>query len=70
VALPWSPGETLADRLCATIHDEILMMVENEHAEWARGALETVMVNAAYKVLGHRVVPIAAEGKIGPTWPK
>jgi DNA polymerase I-like protein with 3'-5' exonuclease and polymerase domains len=53
-------------RLAGVVHDEVLCLVREEHAErWAK-TLSSVMEEAEAKWLGD--IPPLAEAKIGDTW--
>lgn len=62
--------ETLADLLCATVHDETVLLVPTEDAEEVKDRVANVMIESAYATIGHRIVPIKAAGVVGPHWTK
>ena len=53
-------------KLCATIHDEVLMLVREEVAEKWAATLKEVMESAEARWLGD--IPAVADVNIGKTW--
>ncbi len=53
-------------RIAAAVHDEILLLVRDEHSEYWASVLKREMENAEAKWLGD--IPAIAETSIGKTW--
>ena len=53
-------------KLCAAIHDELLMLVREEHVEKWKNLLKQSMESAEAKWLGD--VPAIADVNVGKTW--
>ena len=53
-------------KLCAAIHDELLLLVRAEHVEKWKGLLKNAMESAEAKWLGD--VPAIADVNVGDTW--
>ena len=53
-------------RIAAAVHDEILLLVRDEHSEHWASVLKREMENAEAKWLGD--IPAIAETSIGKTW--
>ena len=53
-------------RIAAAVHDELLLLVREDHAEWWAGHLKRVMEAAEAKWLGE--IPALAEPQIGKRW--
>ena len=53
-------------KLCAAVHDELLMLVKKEHVEKWRGLLKDAMESAEAKWLGD--VPAIVDVNAGETW--
>jgi len=53
-------------KLAACVHDEVILLVRDEHAEWWAEHLKRVMEAAEAKWLGE--IPALAEVGIGKTW--
>jgi len=58
-------GEDIV-RIAACVHDEILLLVRDEHAEWWADHLKRVMEAAEARWLGN--IPAVAEVRIGKSW--
>ena len=53
-------------RLAGVVHDEIILLVVEEHADAWASQLQTVMENCESKWLGD--IPPLAEAKVGLSW--
>ena len=53
-------------KLCAAVHDELILLVREEHVEKWKGLLKTAMESAEAKWLGD--VPAIADVNVGKTW--
>jgi DNA polymerase I-like protein with 3'-5' exonuclease and polymerase domains len=60
-----SDGEDIV-RLAGVVHDEIILLVVEEHADAWASQLQTVMENCESKWLGD--IPPLAEAKVGLSW--
>ena len=62
----------LNDHLCddvhlvAAVHDELVLEVREEKAEYYKEVLETTMITAAEHVL--KSVPASADASVGSSW--
>ena len=53
-------------KICAAVHDELILLVKKEHVEKWRGLLKNAMESAEAKWLGD--VPAIADVNVGETW--
>ena len=53
-------------KICAAVHDELILLVREEHVEKWRGLLKNAMESAEAKWLGD--VPAIADVNVGDTW--